>query len=143
MSRLTIEQAISHAIEVAEKNKANCERNTIVIPNRWISDAQCAEEHEQLAEWLEELKHHKQLEETGRLKKLPCAVGDILYDLNKEFVVREISLWEDDCDLYALNIKIEDWKENFEMITSEDIGETVFLTKEEAEAKLAEMEGEL
>lgn len=67
MSRLTIEQAISHAIEVAEKNKANCERNTIVIPNRWISDAQCAEEHEQLAEWLEELKRYKDLEEQGRL----------------------------------------------------------------------------
>ena len=55
MSRLTIEQAISHAREVAEKNKANCECNTIVIPNRWISDTQCAEEHEQLAGWLEEL----------------------------------------------------------------------------------------
>ena len=58
----------------------------------------CVDESKQLAEWLEELKHYKQLEETGRLKKLPCAVGDILYDLNKEFVVREISLWEDDCD---------------------------------------------
>ena len=68
MSRLTIEQAISHAIEVAEKNKANCERNTIVIPNRWISDAQCAEEHEQLAEWLEELKCYKDLED--QLEKL-------------------------------------------------------------------------
>lgn len=87
------------------------------------------------------LAHYEDLEEQGRLKKLPCAVGDILYDLNKEFVVREISLWEDDCDLYALNIKIEDWKENFEMITSEDIGETVFLTKEAAEAKLAEVKG--
>lgn len=67
MSRLTIEQAISHAREVAEKNKANCERNTIVIPNRWISDAQCAEEHEQLAEWLEELQRYKGLEDQGRL----------------------------------------------------------------------------
>lgn len=55
MSRMTIEQAISHARETAEKNRANCERNTIIIPNRWISDIQCAEEHEQLAEWLEEL----------------------------------------------------------------------------------------
>lgn len=70
MSRLTIEQAISHAREVAEKNKANCERNTIVIPNRWISDTQCAEEHEQLAGWLEELQRYKDLEEHGRLAEV-------------------------------------------------------------------------
>ncbi len=67
MSRITIEQAISHAREVAEKNRANCKRNTIIIPNRWISDTQCAEEHEQLAGWLEELQRYKDLEEQGRL----------------------------------------------------------------------------
>ena len=84
MSRLTIEQAISHAIEVAEKNKANCERNTIVIPNRWISDAQCAEEHEQLAEWLEELKRYKDLEE--QLEKLydgKMPLGKVVENLNR------------------------------------------------------------
>lgn len=56
MSRITIEQAISHAREVAEKNKVNCKPNIIIIPNRWISDTQCAEEHEQLLDKLKERK---------------------------------------------------------------------------------------
>ena len=186
MSRLTIEQAISHAIEVAEKNKANCERNTIVIPNRWISDAQCAEEHEQLAEWLEELKCYKDLEdqleklygdrlsldkvvenlnrvvqngeekldyariltnaeaekwdrwkyleEQGRLVELPCKVGDYVYKIHnndwKQF-------------LRGGGMKLEIIKSVFTYKDIPCIGTLVFLTKEEAEAKLAEVEGEL
>lgn len=37
--------------------------------------SECAKEHQQLSEWLEELKGYKDLEEQGRLLKLPCAVG--------------------------------------------------------------------
>lgn len=92
-------------------------------------------------EAIKKLAHYEDIEEQGRMIELPCAVGDILYGSNEEFVIKEISYWEDDCDLYSLNIKIEDWKENFEIIDPEDIGKTVFRTKEEAEAKLAEMEG--
>lgn len=91
---------------------------------------------------IEKLTHYEDLEEQGRLIELPCAVGDVLYDLNKEFAIREISFWEDDCDSYAISIKIEDWKGNFEVISAEDIGETVFLTKEEAEAQLKELRGD-
>ncbi len=132
MSRLTIEQAISHAREVAEKNKANCERNTIVIPNRWISDTQCAEEHEQLAGWLEELQRYKDLEEQGRLIELPCKVGDYVYKIHnndwKQF-------------LRGGGRKLEIIKSVFTYKDIPCIGTLVFLTKEEAEAKLAEMEG--
>lgn len=77
--RLTINEAIAHAREVAEKNRTNCKPNTITMPNRWISNIDCAEEHEQLAEWLEELKHYKDLEEQGRLIELPCKIGDTVY----------------------------------------------------------------
>ena len=155
MSRLTIEQAISHAIEVAEKNKANCERNTIVIPNRWISDAQCAEEHEQLAEWLEELKRYKDLEEQGRLIELPCGVGDTVYLISSQY--SECSKYQerfDDYNCQGCENECDSHKEYFihvnENMSAEWIvramrlnrfGEDVFLTKEEAEAKLAEMEG--
>ena len=55
---VTIDEAIEHVREVAEKN-----RNFDVIPEEAMSCSKfkanclkCAEEHEQLAEWLEELK---------------------------------------------------------------------------------------
>lgn len=141
---MTLEDAIAHAKAAAMENRYRTKH--ALFHNNDIDEinacTECAEEHEQLAIWLAELKRYKELKEKGRLIELPCAAGDVLYDSNKEFVVREISFCEDDCDLYALNIKIEDWKENFEIIAPEDIGETVFLTKEEAEAKLKELRGE-
>lgn len=61
---MTLDAAIQHAKEVAvTQNNQDC--------------IKCAEEHEQLAEWLEELKEYQQLEEQGRLVKLPCKVGDV------------------------------------------------------------------
>ena len=58
---MTIDKAIAHAREVAEKN-----RNFDVIPEKVMATStfkynclKCAEEHEQLAEWLEELKAYR------------------------------------------------------------------------------------
>ena len=58
---MTIDEAIAHAREVAEKN-----RNFDVIPEKVMATStfkynclKCAEEHEQLAEWLEELKAYR------------------------------------------------------------------------------------
>lgn len=155
MSRITIEQAISHAREVAEKNRANCKRNTIIIPNRWISDTQCAEEHEQLAGWLEELQRYKDLKEQGRLMELPCAEGDTVYLISSQY--SECSKYQErfnDYNCQGCENECDSHKEYFihvnENMSAEWIvramrlnrfGEDVFLTKEEAEAKLAEMEG--
>ena len=65
---MTLEEAINHAREVAEKNRKCHEENTIILSNRWISSMRCAEEHEQLAEWLEELKKL-----TEKAKWIPCS----------------------------------------------------------------------
>ena len=65
---MTLEEAINHAREVAEKNRKCHEENTIILSNRWISSMCCAEEHEQLAEWLEELKKL-----TEKAKWIPCS----------------------------------------------------------------------
>ena len=58
---MTIDEAIAHAREVAEKN-----RNFDVIPEKVMATStfkynciKCAEEHEQLAEWLEELQQYR------------------------------------------------------------------------------------
>lgn len=65
---MTLEEAINHAREVAEKNRKCHEENTIILSNRWISSMCCAEEHEQLAEWLEELKRLRE-----KSKWIPCS----------------------------------------------------------------------
>lgn len=74
---MTIDEAIEHSGEKAKEQRyyASFERNGMM----YQSCIKCAEEHEQLAEWLEQLKEYKQLEEHGRLIKLPCKVGDTVY----------------------------------------------------------------
>ena len=63
---MTLDEAIKHAEEVAEKNDRRAES----VRNRPISSAdfyheeescsKCAAEHRQLAEWLKELKAHRE-----------------------------------------------------------------------------------
>lgn len=72
---MTIDEAIKHTKRIAreERFKANFERKFDT------GCVKCAEEHEQLAEWLEELKEYKELEEKDLLVKLPCEYGTIVY----------------------------------------------------------------
>ena len=54
---MTIDEAIAHARDVAKRNREqwkNCPADRRDIEHQTCE--QCAEEHEQLAEWLEELK---------------------------------------------------------------------------------------
>lgn len=78
---------------------------------------------------LEKLAYYENLEEQGRLVKLPCKVGDTVYKVDK---VRE---------------KIKQYKvihfetdrvdfDNYDSCFLSHFGKTVFLTKEEAEAEL-------
>lgn len=64
---MTIDEAISHAREVAENQKMSAR---LIEDNEYIPESVdkeaiihgntiCAEEHEQLAEWLEELKQYR------------------------------------------------------------------------------------
>lgn len=81
MERLTLEDAICHAREVAEKNYRGADFESIDSVDNDIKTncIKCAEEHMQLAEWLEELKSYKELEEQGLLVRLLCKVGDDVY----------------------------------------------------------------
>ena len=59
---MTLDEAIIHAREVAERNRKqykNCPSDRTDI--RYQTCEECAEEHKQLAEWLEELKMYKSL----------------------------------------------------------------------------------
>ena len=92
---------------------------------------------------LEQLKEYKQLEEQGRLIKLPCKVGDTVYKVNKaskkvsQHKVIKFEIDKADATSYTMQIFFE----NFDFCFLHHFGETVFLTKSEAEAKLKELRG--
>ena len=149
MERLTLEEAIKYIKEVVQKNRKNKEKNTIVIPNSFISSADCAEKYEQVAKWLEELKSYKRAEEQGLLVRLPCKVGDTVYRVNAgakqpiiPMTVSEIHFlcYKNERAVRFDAIGKEDMGESCYRL--EDIGRIVFLTHEEAEKKLEEMKND-
>ncbi len=101
----------------------------------------------------EQLKEYQQLEEKGRLIKLPCKVGDTLYKIivdkytkcslhDKEFSLN-CEYCEEKCDSKAIYV-IKDFTVfdiNEIIFYMKSIGKTVFLTRDEAEAKLKELRG--
>lgn len=136
MERLTLENAISHAKEVAEKNYRGADFESIdsVDDDIKANCIKCAEEHEQLAEWLEELKSYKEAEEQGLLVRLPCKVGDSVFiivgkDISRQGI-RKIEISDN-----SIIFKTNRQKRIFNVA---EFGKTVFLAREDAEKKLEE-----
>nr|UVY37010.1 MAG: hypothetical protein [Bacteriophage sp.]UWD75462.1 MAG: hypothetical protein [Bacteriophage sp.] len=136
MERLTLEDAISHAKEVAEKNYRGADFESIdsVDDDIKANCIKCAEEHEQLAEWLEELKSYKDLDEQGLLVRLPCKVGDSVFiivgkDISRQGI-RKIEISDN-----SIIFKTNRQKRIFNVA---EFGKTVFLAREDAEKKLEE-----
>ena len=148
MGKLTLEEAIAHAKEITEKNYRGAEFESIdsIDDDIKTNCIKCAKEHEQLAEWLEELKTYKEAEGQGLLVRLPCKVGDKVWDNDfghpESYEIKAFSYGY--CDSYV-EPDIEDqiifYYENYSgSITGafpmSEIGKTIFLTNEEAEKKL-------
>lgn len=146
MERLTLNEAIKHVKEVADMNYNDAEKfdsNDSVENYMKANCMKCAEQHEKLAEWLEELKSYKEAEEQGLLARLPCKVGDTVYVPTRNFVselrITLVSVDTNDMTMYfswLLNIGIYPDPDGF---FERELGKTVFLTREEAEKKLEEM----
>ena len=94
---------------------------------------------------LERLAAYEDAEEQGLLLRLPCKVGDTIYEVsyeNRKYIIREhvvnqfvyISYREPRIEIYCE-------RENGFLLSSitGKLDEGLFLTREEAEAKLAEM----
>lgn len=210
MDRVTLEDAIKHVKEVADMNYNDAEKfdsNDSVENYMKANCMKCAEQHEKLAEWLEELKSYKELEERlhkifgeeytfsltdvvdtiemklsepdknhpvnariltyedadkwkeykelekqGLLVRLPCKVGDTVWDNDfgypKSYEIKAFSYGY--CDSYV-EPDIEDqiifYYENYSgsiagAFPMSELGKTVFLTREEAEKMLEEMKHE-
>lgn len=136
MGKLTLEEAIVHAKEVAEKNYRGADFESIdsVDDDIKANCIKCAEEHEQLAEWLEELKSYKDLDEQGLLVRLPCKVGDSVFiivgkDISRQGI-RKIEISDN-----SIIFKTNRQKRIFNVA---ELGKTVFLAREDAEKKLEE-----
>lgn len=144
MERLTLDKAIKHAKEVADMNYNDAEKfdsNDSVENYMKANCMKCAEQHEKLAEWLEELKSYKEAEEQGLLVRLPCKVGDTVY-VPTRVLVSEFKITTIFCDIqgtYFYWLFCCGIYERTNGFSERDIGKTVFLTREEAEKKLEEM----
>ena len=115
----------------------------------WIDDelweSACEPDCEEIDAVYRRLKDYEDLEEQGRLIKLPCKVGDTVYAIgfnnNKpiiyESVVLSILITEKEI---AFNVKVDEFEINSQLKQSM-FDKTVFLTKSEAEAKLKELRG--
>ena len=83
----------------------------------------------------EKLGKYEDLEEQGRLIELPCKIGDTVWD---------IKWWDDTTETRVIDgktyfrrvMKHKVTKSHFSLVDYKDLGKTVFLTKEEAEAAL-------
>lgn len=98
---------------------------------------------------LKKLKEYNDLEEQGKLLKLPCAVGDTVYAYCSEFGILEyevdnIVISKDityQCSSYSGPVGdcLSECLDEIEPDIS-DFGKTVFLAREEAEAALKELD---
>ena len=103
---------------------------------------------------IERLAEYEDLEEQGLLIRLPCKVGDSIYHIAQKYTL--CSEYGEERDEYNCQgceaLECDSVKEYYiEMIVNlsiswivsnlEHFGKTVFLTYEEAEKKLKEMEG--
>ena len=104
MERLTLDEAIKHAKEVADMNYNDAEKfdsNDSVENYMKANCMKCAEEHEQLVDWLEELKFYKEAEEQGLLVRLPDDLNKVLYQVNYRWTERtEYGEENNKCEIY-------------------------------------------
>ncbi len=141
MERLTLDEAIKHAKEVADMNYNDAEKfdsNDSVENYMKANCIKCAEEHEQLAEWLEELKSYKDAKEQGLLVRLPCKVGDTMYDI----VGKPLRIVEHKVDAFHID------KKGFHLQIINGVLEKkqeakVYFSREEAEKKMEERKNEI
>lgn len=122
------------------------ERNPLWIDDE-LWERACEPDCEEIDAVYRKLKDYEDAEEQGLLLRLPCKVGDIVWEINAErkriskFVIESITIYP--CNVIQFNwTLLEGICKNVVGFSKTELGITVFLTREEAEAKLKEMEGE-
>lgn len=153
MERLTLEEAIKHAKEVADMNYSDAEKfdsNDSVENYMKANCMECAERHERLVEWLEELRSYKEAEEQDLLVRLPANNKEIYIISSRWTVCSECGSRFDEYSCSGCEYECDSKKEYYVRPTcissinvsfyANQFGKTIFLTREEAENKLEKME---
>lgn len=148
---MNIDEFIEHTKEKAEEYKY---RASFFESDNPMNKAciKVAKDHEQLAEWFEKSKEYQQLEEQGRLIKLPCKVGDTVWDNDYgrpcAYTITAFSFGECEeyiCEPVTTKEVVFYYTNSSGSITGSfaesEIGKSVFLNKSEVEAKLKELRG--
>lgn len=95
-----------------------------------------------LNEIINKLGRLEDLADEGRLIELPCKVGDTVWCVTDKYIfvawVDSFYLTEED-GVLSIEVNLTDVVENDIEIKASSFGRKVFLTKAEAEAKLAEL----
>ena len=91
----------------------------------------------------EKLKFYEDAEEQGLLLRLPCCVDSKLYDIRQDNVQNRKNDMVHELNVAGIDVKFVPWETWMAKdVRLEEIGKTVFFTKEEAEAALEKMNGE-
>lgn len=152
MERLTLDEAIKHAKEVADMNYNDAEKfdsNDSVENYMKANCMKCTEQHEKLAEWLEQLKSYKEAEEQGLLVRLPDDLNRVLYQINYRWTkCTKYGKRRNKCEIYSCERECDSREEYY--IDEVDLryiqignyydrlGKFLFFTREAAKKKLEE-----
>lgn len=155
MERLTLENAINRFRKLAERHRWKSENTKLETSDENANEVYkntCilyANQEEQLAEWLEELKSYKDLEEQGLLMRLPANNKEIYIISSRWTVCSECGSRFDEYSCSGCEYECDSKKEYYVYPTClspitvstyvDRFGKTIFLTSEEAEKKLEEM----
>ena len=165
MERLTLENAINRSRKLAERHRWNSENTKLETSDENANEVykntciQYANQEEQYAEWLEELKSYKDIGTPKELKELKENGAFTGLELAKLVIMqKELKKYKEleehgllvrlPCKVgtevyYILGIPNKTPcaidKCVFELSDINKIGKTLFLTREEAEKKLEEM----
>lgn len=106
--------------------------------SRWPLGFVIGQEHP-LYDIARKLAEYEDLEEQGKLLKLPCEVGDTVYVTDRFCGGHALDCPCRPCESCG-DYQLEIYEEEFKLNNLNDFGKTVFLTIEEAEAALKELE---
>lgn len=143
------------AIEILNNKEADMSYKDCEIDNAHVLAIEALETVEslqaELDQWKREsisdkakLGEYKILEGQGLIVQLPCKVGDTLYGIMLDKL--------QEYKVFAINIGMREYGNSFVVLANNhrnaaisfeliDFGKTAFTTKEEAEKRLAELEG--
>ena len=107
---MTIDEAIAHEREVAKRNRILLDSDELVQKSYdayfdKLKCEKCAEEHEQLAEWLEELKAYRAFDKTNFSDGYNKAIDDFVNACKEDILCQSFGLHQNGIERIAEQLK--------------------------------------